>query len=68
MTTNKLPCVDCEKITLWQKIFKRERNAERLANNRETAIEHVDTHRRGMAHGEVKDEVKAIANSNNGGK
>jgi len=63
-----IDCWKCWKIIALFKIHRDNNDRERLEATRDWAREHVDTHRRGMAHGEVKDEVKAIANSNNGGK
>ena len=60
MTTDKpLPCPTCAKLSLWQRLFKRD--AERMADTRDAAKQHVISHERGLAHGQVTREVKQIA-------
>lgn len=67
MTPDKpLPCPTCAKLTLWQKLFGHD--PARQPDLRAAAKQHIISHDSKIAKGVVTEDVKAIANSNNGGK
>jgi len=61
MTDKPLSCPDCWNIFTRFKMFLKLKDRERLQDTRDWAIEHVDTHARGYAPGNVTPEVKEIA-------
>ena len=65
-----LPCPRCLDIELTEKIAERTHDAEKQADVRDWAQQHVKLHNvPGATHGQLTDGVKQIANDNsNGGK
>ena len=65
-----LPCPRCLDIELSEKIAERTHDAEKQADVRDWAQQHVSYHNAGLAHGQLTPGVQQIANDgkDNGGK
>ena len=71
MTPNPThPCPTCLSIELSQKMADHDHDAGRAADTHDWAAQHVSYHNAGLAHGQLTDGVKQIANDgkDNGGK
>ena len=57
------PCPTCLGIELNDKIARHDHNAEKAADVRDWAQQHIQFHEAGLAQGQLTDGVKQIANS-----
>ena len=67
--TTPIPCPTCLGIELNDKIARHDHNAEKQADVRDWAQQHVQFHNAGLAQGQLTPGVQQIANEkDNGGK
>ena len=64
--TTPIPCPTCLGIELNDKIARHDHNAEKAADVRDWAQQHVQFHNAGLAKGQLTPVVVQIANSNYG--